>query len=108
VAEAEKEKRALAKYFYRTTSEDEEKALEELHHSEDGNNLDMEPDYLMPGNQTGSLCTRSEISHFESVESARKGSSSDSASDESYEYENSNNLTEPLEEQTILLLGQVI
>jgi len=88
VAEAEKGKRALVKYFYRTTSEDEGKALEELHHSEDGDNLGREPDYIMPGNQTGSLCTRNDISHFESVESAKIGSSSASASNESYEYEN--------------------
>jgi len=43
----------------------------------------------MPDSQRGSLCTRSEVSDFESVEADKEGISSSNASDESYEHENS-------------------
>jgi len=41
----------------------------------------------MPDSQSGSFCTRSEISHFEIVESDKEGSYN--ASDEAYEDESS-------------------
>jgi len=78
----------LDKYFNRTTSENEEKAPEEPHHSGNGNNVDSQPDDVMSASQSGCLYTRSEISHFESVESTTEGSWSAGASDESYEQEN--------------------
>jgi len=43
----------------------------------------------MPDSQRGSVCTRSQVSHFESVESDKEESSSAGASDEPYEHENS-------------------
>ena len=67
-----KEDRLLEKYFNRATSEYEEKALEEPHHSESCDNVSSQPDYIMPDSRRGSLCTRSEVSHFESVESDKK------------------------------------
>jgi len=42
----------------------------------------------MLDDQRGSLCTRSEVSGFESVETDKDGSSSGGASDVSYEPEN--------------------
>ena len=66
-AEAEKEDSALDKYFNRATSEYEEKALEELHHSENCDNVSSQTDDVMPDSQCGSLCTVSEVSHFETV-----------------------------------------
>jgi len=47
-------------------------AVEEPHHSENGDNVGSQPDDVMPGSESGSLCTRSEIIHFEIVESSKK------------------------------------
>jgi len=43
----------------------------------------------MPDSQRGSLCARSEVSHFASVESDKEGSLLFGACDESYKLENS-------------------
>jgi len=89
-AEAEKEDSALDKYFNRATTEYEEKALAEPHHhSENCDNVSSQTPDVMPDIQRGSLCTRNEVSHFESVESDKEGSSSAGASDGSYEHEKS-------------------
>jgi len=61
-------------YFSRTTSENAQKVLEEPSHSEGGGNAGSQPDDVMPESQRGSLCIRSEISHFEIVESDKEGS----------------------------------
>ena len=88
-AEAEKVDSALDKYFKKATSEYEEKALEAPHHSENCDNVSRQTDDVIPDSQRGSLCPRSEVSHFGSVESDREGSSSACASNESYEHGNS-------------------
>jgi len=59
-------------FFSRTTSENAQKAPEEPIHSEDGGNAGSQSDDIMPDSQSGSLCTRSEISHCEIVESGKK------------------------------------
>ena len=78
----------MDKYFYRATLEYEEKASEEPHRIENCDKVGSQTGDVMPDSQRGSLCTRSEVSHFERVES-KEGSSSAAASDESYEHENS-------------------
>jgi len=70
----EKDKTTLNKYLSKTTSENAQKALEEPSHSEDGDNAGSQLDDVMPESQSGSLCTRSEISHFEIFESDKEGS----------------------------------
>ena len=60
--------------FSRITSENAQKALEEPNRSEDGDNAGSQPDDVMPDSQSGSLCTRNEINHFEIVESDKEGS----------------------------------
>jgi len=52
----------LDNYFRRITSENAQKAREEPSHSEDGNNAGSQSDDVMPDNQSGRLCTRSEKS----------------------------------------------
>ena len=64
----------MDKYFSRITSENAQKALEKPSHCEDGKNAGSQPDDVMPDNQSGSLCTRSEISHFEIIESDKEAS----------------------------------
>jgi len=86
--EVEKDDSALDKYFNRATSECEEKAWEEPHHSENCDNVSSQTG-VMPDSYRGSLSTRSEVSHFEGVESDKEGSSLAGASDKSYEHENS-------------------
>jgi len=54
-----------------------------LHHDEDGDNVvGSQPGHVTPDSQSGSLCTGSDISRFESVDSKKEGTSSDDASDE--------------------------
>ena len=72
--EAEKEDSELDKYLNRATSEYEGKALEEPHHSENCHNVSSQTDDIMPDSQRGSLCTGSEVSRLESVESDKEGS----------------------------------
>ena len=60
--------------FDRTTSRDAQKALEQPHHSEDGDNVRSQRDVAMPYSQSATLCTGSEISHFEIVESDKEES----------------------------------
>jgi len=78
-------------YFTRPTKrpEYEEKALQEPHHNGNGDNVGSQPGDVIPDNQSGSLRTRSEISHCEIIESDKERSRSASASDESYVQENS-------------------
>ena len=80
-AESEKEDSALDKQVRwtsnRIASEYEEKALEEPHHSENCDNVSSQTDDVMPDSPRGSLCTRSEAYHFESVESGKGNSSAD-------------------------------
>ena len=71
-AKTEREKGGLDKYFS-NTSENVQKALEELSHSEDDDNAGSQSDDVMPDSQSRSLCTRSEISHFEIVKSEKEG-----------------------------------
>ena len=66
-AKTEREKGGLDKYFS-NTSENAQKALEEPSHSEDDDNAGRQSDDTMPDSQSGSLCTRNVISHFEIVE----------------------------------------
>ena len=79
----------MHQHFDRSTSEYEEEALEEPHHSENCDNVSSTTDDAIPDSQRGSLCTRTEVSHFESVEYTKKGSSSAGAFADSYEHENS-------------------
>jgi len=73
-AKAEKEKSTLNKYFNRTTSKNAQKALEEPRHSEDGDNVGRQRGDVMPYGQDATLCTVSEIRHFEIVESDKEES----------------------------------
>ena len=73
-------------YFSRTSAENAQKALEELSHSEAGDNVGSQPHNIMSDSQSGRLCTRSEVSRLVIVESDRKEAS---ASDEPCEDENS-------------------
>jgi len=75
----------LDKYFNRATSEHEENSLEEPHHSENCDNISSHTDGVMPDSQRGRLCARSEVSHFESLQPDKGGSSSTGASDEFYQ-----------------------
>jgi len=59
------------------------------HHIDDGNNLSSQPGHFTPDSQSGSLCTGSDTSSFESVDFDKEAASSDSASDEACEQENS-------------------
>jgi len=49
-----------------------QKALEEPHHNENCDNVSSRTDDIMPDSRRGSLCTRSEVDHFESVESEKE------------------------------------
>jgi len=51
------------------------------HHGENCDNVSNQADDVIPDSQRGSLCTRSEVSHFESVGYDKEGSSSAGASD---------------------------
>jgi len=53
--EAEKEDSSLDKYFNRATSEHEEKASLQPHHSENCDNVSSQTDDVMPDSQRGSL-----------------------------------------------------
>ena len=76
----------MNKYFSRTTAANAQKALEELNHSEDGDNAGNQPHNIMSDSLSGRLCTRSEVSHLVIVESDRKKAS---PSDKPCEDENS-------------------
>jgi len=59
------------------------------HHIEDGDNVGSQPGHVAPDTQSGgSLCAGSDTSRYESVDSDKKGTSDD-ASDEACEQENS-------------------
>jgi len=47
------------------------------HHIEDDDTVDSQPGYVTPDSQSRSLCTGSDTSHFESVDSDLEGTSSD-------------------------------
>jgi len=70
--EVEKRKSTLDKYFNRTASENAMKAPEEPYHSEDGDgdNVGSQP-HDMPDSE--SVCTGSEVSHFENIEHDKEG-----------------------------------
>jgi len=62
------------------------------HHIEDDDTVDSQPGYVTPDSQSRSLCTGSDTSHFESVDSDIEGTSSDVhliASDEACQQEHS-------------------
>ena len=60
------------------------------HHIEDGDNVgSSQPSHVAPDSQSGSLCAGSDISCFESVISDKEATSSDGASNEACEQENS-------------------
>jgi len=59
------------------------------HHIEDGDNVGNQPGHVAPDSQSGSLCAGSDVSRYESVDSDKEGTSSDNASDEACEQENS-------------------
>jgi len=59
------------------------------HHIEDGDNVDSQPGHVTPDSQSASLCMERDTSRFESVDSGKEGTSSDDASDEACEQENS-------------------
>jgi len=93
----------LDKYFNRVTSEYEEKALEEPHHSENCDNVSSQTDDVMSDSWRGSLRTRSEVSHFESAESDKVRRLAHLTSLTSTKIQN---LPEALDGQRILPLGQ--
>jgi len=72
-----------------STSEYEDKALEEPHHNEKRHNVSSQTYDVMPHSQRGSLRTGSVVGHFESVTPDKEGSSLAAAPDECHEHENS-------------------
>jgi len=84
----------------RATSKYEEKALEEPHNSKNCDNVSSQTDDVMLDCQAGSLCTRSEVSHFESVSLTKKEVHLMRLTSSKIQ-----NLPEPLDEQTILPSG---
>jgi len=95
----------LDKYFYRATLEYEEKASEEPHRIENCDKVGSQTGDVMPDSQRGSLCTRSEVSHFEGL-SLKKGVRR-LLHLMSLTSTKIHNLPEPLDGQTILPLGQM-
>jgi len=59
------------------------------HHIEDGDNVGSQPGHIAPDSQSGSVCAGSDTSRFESVDSGIEGTSSNGASDEACEQQNS-------------------
>jgi len=59
------------------------------HYDEDGENIGSQPGYVAPDSQSGSLCTGSDVSRFESVDSDKEGTSSDGAFHDACKQENS-------------------
>jgi len=71
-------------------------------HIQDGDNVDSQPGHVTPDSKSGSLCTGSDTSRFESVDSDRKGTLSDV-----YLMRHATKNTQNVGEQAILLLSQV-
>ena len=72
------------------------------YHIQDGDIVDSQPGHVTPESKSGSLCTGSDTDRFESVDSDKKGTSSDV-----YLMRNATKKIQNLDEQRILLLIQV-
>ena len=72
------------------------------HHIEDGDNVGSQPGHVTPDSQSGSLCTGTDASSFQSADSDKEGASSDNAS-----VRHASKKIQNLDEQMILLLTQV-
>jgi len=72
------------------------------HHIEGGENVSSQTGHVMPDNQSGRSCTGSDVSLFVSVDSDKKGTSSDGAFDDAFKQENAK-----FERTQILLLSGV-
>jgi len=72
------------------------------YHIQDGDIVDSQPGHVTPESKSGSLYTGSDTNRFESVDSDKKGTSSDM-----YLMRHAIKKIQNLDEQRILLLSQV-
>jgi len=73
------------------------------HHIEDGDNIiGRQPSHVKPDSQSGSLCTASDTSRFESVDSDKEGTSSDV-----HLMRHACKIIQKMDEQITLLFSQV-